>query len=210
MGREEDSNYYDKIYDTAQIYSEHPDTWKIEKNPIVPTTSFYYALWNFSRENVIEKKPEFIVDLGCGSGQFAAMLAEIQDNFTYRGYDFSSVAIDKATHLVNDPRFSFTTADLRSYNFLKKDYIPSNTVFTAHEFLEHVHFDLEVIEKIPLGCYFSFSVPSFDYSNHVRHFVNYGQVFDRYSPLLDIQRNLVITKSDHDNKKWFVCMGKRI
>src|SRR6185436_747485 len=93
----------------------------------------------------------------------------------YRGLDLSSEAVRMATEWC--PTFEFIATDLNRADAMEGfDY---DCVVTL-EFLEHVHFDLDVIERIRKGTKVFASVPNFPYVSHVRHFTDVTEVKLRY------------------------------
>jgi hypothetical protein len=52
--------------------------------------------------------------------------------------------------------------------------------------LEHIQFDRELIELLPPGCTFVFSVATFDDPEHFRHFTDEEGIRNRYAQILDI------------------------
>lgn len=68
--------------------------------------------------------------------------------------------------------------------------------------LEHIAFDLEVVEQWPAGTYCVCSVPNFDAENHVRHFRSEDQVRQRYGHLLAIDSVQRIKKPFLSDISW--------
>lgn len=141
------------------------------------TESYYYFLWTVLLDRINRTKVESIIDLGCGPGQFASLLFD-NGIKRYLGIDFSDEAI-KLARLVC-PEFDFKVLDLTKTDILSTyNY---DCVVTM-EFLEHVEFDLNVLEQIKPGTKVFATVPNFPYVSHVRYFENASAVTNRYNCL---------------------------
>lgn len=193
MKKERDSNHYDLAYSVSVAYKKEPEE-------IVE----YYKMWKSGAQKLMSKGPDTVIDLGCGAGHFARVLEKMGFEGSYHGFDFSKVSIGMARGLVNSREFNFTIADLYKHPFWKQ--INGKTIFTAFEFLEHIEGDLDVISKIPKGSYVIFSVPSFDSRGHVRHFLNEGEVLDRYSGLINIEKIEKFKKAQKDRDDLYIYL----
>ena len=182
MGCEMDSDYYDGNYGRDKKYHAH---YKDSK---------YLTIFNVAKGMLSEIKNPQILDLGCGSGQFAHMLWD-SGYLCYSGVDFSKEALGIAQGL--SPQV-FEWADIREY---QPNWDNFNVVVIL-EVLEHLNEDRELIVKIPAGKHIIFSVPSFDDEAHVRTFRNKPQVHERYDDLIDISE---IVPYMH----WMICKGVR-
>ena len=139
--------------------------------------SYYTTLWVAAASLVpVDGR---IVDLGCGPGQFAAVLRSITD-VPYVGYDFSGVAIQQARARKLEgcifERTSFQKLDL------SKD-----TQFVCLEVLEHIEQDIELLKRLPSKATLVFSVPTYDSAGHVRTFPSVESIKERYGPILDME-----------------------
>jgi 2-polyprenyl-3-methyl-5-hydroxy-6-metoxy-1,4-benzoquinol methylase len=106
---------------------------------------------------------DHILDLGCGVGYFAKTLKEL--GYTkYTGIDFSP----KIIKYCNDT--------IEGYDFLCLNLIDKKTremfndykIFTCLETLEHIKDDIKILKSIPKGSKIFVSVPSRDFTSHVR------------------------------------------
>jgi len=166
MGSELGSEYYDKVFKEDKKYNCHF------------TESPFYGVWKQLALYIPEESS--IVDLGCGPGQFAEMLYEMDKFVDYYGIDFSKVAIKMAKE--NDfDGFEFKRDDLRTCK------IPEADVYVACEVLEHIMDDLELLERLPKGKLIVGSVPVYDSAGHVRYFEDWKKVKERYEDLIDIE-----------------------
>ncbi|MGI0496392.1 class I SAM-dependent methyltransferase [Limnospira platensis] len=196
MGEEKDADFYNSVYNHSEKYKRRPEL-----------IDYYYDVWcegiNQIKNHV--SQPKHIIDLGCGPGHFASLLALYLDTLEkYEGYDFSETAINMAKSLVGkDDRFNFYQQELREFDFPKNN----NLVVTMFEFLEHISFDWELISKIPVGTWVVFSVPSYDSEGHVRWFNSLQEVKTRYEPLIKIENVYICQVQKHNI---YLCISKRI
>lgn len=164
---ERPSVFYDSLYAATEGYHRHY------------SESIYYSSWTVIADRLRHRSTTSILDIGCGPGQFAAMLQDL--GYTnYLGIDFSPEAIRMAKQ--NCPEFEFKIEDAFSTNcFEDHEY----DALISLEFLEHIEDDLQIISRIPPECYFIGSVPNFPSKSHVRHFSRVDEVCDRYSSYFD-------------------------
>lgn len=181
MSIERGKEYYDDIY-TRYDYQE--------KYLCHYSESSYYALWN----KVMQKIPHGIpiVELGCGTGQFAKMLSDEGHTYTL-GIDFSPIAVRIANEIC--PECSFIYGDITKAEL-------AGGFFIATEVFEHTK-DLKVIENIGLGKEIIFTVPDFNDASHVRYFKSIAEIVDRYKNVINFE---YIEKFQH----WFICKGVTI
>ena len=180
-----EADYYD-----ADVRAGGLATLRLVDSPWLP-------LYVRAREWIPTGDPVF--DLGCGTGRFAAALLASGHAAPYLGFDFSPASIEEARICVYDPLFEFHVADLR--DFVISGPISGATIFTCLEVLEHLDDDLGLVECVPSGHRFVFSVPSFPSESHVRHFPHAGVAFDRYAPLLDFVGWRAIDMSPPDGRR---------
>lgn len=128
-----------------------------------------------------------ILDLGCGVGFFAKYLHSVGYD-KYTGIDFSKQMISHAKTLI--PSFKFVCGDLRHPNIYKM--FKSHKQFTCLETLEHIIDDIPILKQIPSGSHIVVSVPSSDFTSHVRFFKNDQEVKDRYKKIIDFKEFVTI------------------
>lgn len=170
-----DRKYYDIIYQNSVKYS------------VNYKESNYYEVW----KKVIEwlKEGDSIIDLGCGTGQFAQM---VKDNLkvNYIGVDFSGEAARMARGL--NTGYKFRWMDI--FDYMKEpDYYD---VVIMLELLEHIEDDRELLSKIKKGKRVIFSVPSFDSASHLRTYKDADSIYDRYGDIIKITEMYQITYTE--------------
>lgn len=121
-----------------------------------------YRVWQWIVKYTRQVKDPKILEIGCGSGQLAHFLHD--EGFTdYAGFDFSKEAIKLAKE--KSPQL-FWVGDINESKNYDKDY----NVVLATEVLEHLPNDYEILHKLKVGTKIIFSLPTFAYHNHFRHF----------------------------------------
>jgi SAM-dependent methyltransferase len=162
---ERDVTYYDQMYAESGEYRKHY------------TASRYYFLWCVIADRLKRANVKSVLDIGCGAGQFASLLRD-SGIPKYCGIDLSQNAIDVARTICGEYKFvatsAFDTDLLETFDY---------DAVISLEFLEHVNKDIAVLSRIRQGKRFYGSVPNFPYESHVRHFLDCGQVIDRYGSL---------------------------
>lgn len=156
--------YYDGVYARPSSY-----TGPYAKSPLLP-------IWEWILAYLGKLKAPRILDIGCGTGQFAHYLRD-RGYRTYQGVDFSPVAITCARKCVPA---DFALGDIRE----TKHYAGTYDVAVALEVLEHLDDDLAIFRKVRPGTRFFYSVPPYDGLGHVRFFATPGEVAARYRPFL--------------------------
>lgn len=134
-----------------------------------------------------------VVDLGCGTGRFAYhLVSETSFYGDYTGIDFSPATIVEASNYsgLDDYR----CVDLNEW---QPDPGRSGaTTYVCLEVLEHLEDDMALVEKIPPGHQFIFSVPNYESEAHVRWFRSARDIFDRYASLLTFKHWSLIDLDD--------------
>lgn len=123
-----------------------------------------------------------VLEVGCGTGALAHMIFD-STQLTYRGFDFSPVAVDRAKKRTGRQNLFFVGDATSLATYAEVSY---DTVICT-EVLEHIEDDLLAISHWAPGAFCVCSVPNFDADTHVRHFRSAAEVAQRYSGLLDIQ-----------------------
>jgi SAM-dependent methyltransferase len=122
-----------------------------------------------------------VLEVGCGSGFLAEMILR-EHAATYRGFDFSPVAIRNAGRRTGHPEL-FARADALDPRSYACDY----DTIVCTEVLEHIDADLDVIRLWRDGALCVCTVPNFDFDSHVRYFRRSEEVVVRYGDLVDIR-----------------------
>lgn len=161
-GAEKPDVYYDEAFQTNPKF--HVPFYR----------SSYYPTWTVIVDRLRRYGCEAILDVGCGPGQFAALVDDAGFR-SYIGIDFSTVAVDMAR--ARSPRGQFRIGDVRrsdTYAGLEFDAI------VCMEVLEHLEEDFAVLSCFPAGTRCLLTVPNFPWRSHVRHFASEAAVFARY------------------------------
>jgi len=179
MGTEQNSNYYDKIYQVAKKYRRH----------------YSGVRWLPMFEKAATMVGSSVLELGCGVGQFAHLLHD-KGIRNYTGIDFSPVAIERCLKL-NIPKFNFKLENI--YNSV--NYQGNYDTVVALETLEHV-MDMKVIDNIKPEIHVIFSLPTFTNEAHLIHFTDANGIVNRYNDV--IKFNYIEKISD-----WFLFSGTK-
>ncbi len=167
--------------------AEFYDCVHTESN-IPATRALYYPLMRKVVESIQDHGSCSILEVGCGNGFLAEMLLQ-ENRVSYRGFDFSPVAVRNAADRTGHPELFFRgdALDAQSYAC---DY---DTIICT-EVLEHIDADLDVIRVWRDGAWCVCTVPNFDFPSHVRFFRTPEQVAARYSGLIDIRTVIKVTR----------------
>ncbi len=182
-----DAEYYDSLYtDRDRSYDR-------------PRTSPYYPMYRRVVALLRQEGAKDVLDVGCGSGVLAEML--IAEGLSYRGFDFSTVAVDKARK--RNPGGCFYLGDATD----PAAYQDAYDSVVCCEVLEHLEGDLTVIERWRPGTPVVCSVPNFDYESHVRYFRSEREVAQRYGALIDIRSIERVPSTATANVSWVNTSG---
>lgn len=121
-----------------------------------------------------------IIDIGCGSGYFY-YYCNGERYKDYLGVDFSPGMIERAKEY--NPTGKFIVKNI--YTLGIKDYAKYDMVVCL-EVLEHVLYDVNVLENISSGKSIVLSVPNFDDTAHIRKFGSEDDIYQRYSKVVKI------------------------
>ncbi len=175
-----DGPWYDRFFASTESY----------RRPYAE--SIYYQCWERIAGRLEALGARSILDIGCGTGQFAALLRD--KGFTrYLGIDFSKVAVEFAREVC--PEFEFRAEDARTSPALAD--APYDVVVCL-ETLEHISEDREIVSRIREGTPVIATVPDFPAQAHVRYFTSQEEVAARYRDLLAdlrIERVLLTPKA---------------
>ena len=190
------------------IGSEQPPEFYDAKVRDVPhwtlhyTRSQYFPIWTVIADRLRSSGCKSVLDIGCGSGQFAALLAD--RNFpNYLGIDFSPGMVGQARRVC--PAYEFRVADIRKDKALEEH--PYDCVVSL-EFLEHVEDELSVVERIKPGTLVLATVPNFPARSHVRHFQDESAVVERYGTHFD-KLDIAAIRASETGSTFFVLQGTR-
>lgn len=190
-----DNNFYNILYENGgwnQTYFKHY------------SETHYYESWKHALTIIKEKKDPVVLEIGCGTGQFANLLFD-NGIYKYKGVDFSEVAIKYAKIRNDKYRHMFVVDDVYISGLF---YTYEYNIVIAFEILEHVEKDLEIFEKIKPNCDVLFSVPNFYCEGHVRWFSSKLEIIERYKNYLYF-RDIITFKLGGSNKLFLVNAKKR-
>lgn len=190
MGAEKNSGYYDKIYTESDSYR----TSVLQVSP-------YFALWH--KVTTLISHDERVIDLGCGTGQFAKMCFDLGLNYVC-GIDFSRTAIEVAIGLNPENADRFRIGCLLNYDNYTQ--LPDAEIYTCLEVLEHIENDKFIFHALPKGKRIIFSVPNYWDPSHVRVFDSIDAITARYGDVIDI-----ISHTEHSftpESKAFIVYGR--
>jgi SAM-dependent methyltransferase len=124
-----------------------------------------------------------VLEVGCGTGTFAHYLFDARPNTSYTGFDFSTVAVDKARRRTGRSDCFLVGDATEPAVYQGQQY---DTIICT-EVLEHLENDCGVIRQWAPGTHCICSVPNYDADTHVRFFKSEDDVRSRYSDFIDIQ-----------------------
>jgi SAM-dependent methyltransferase len=168
--KEENCHYYNDMYTSSTNY-------KLSAEEIVN----YAVAWNYATDIILNNNIKLVIDIGCGPGHFPEIIKK-KCNINYIGIDFSETAISMAKEKIFDTNYTFIVADALQIDYKKmcEKYNVNEVLITSFEFLEHIEKDIDIINKLPMGYNFCFSVPNYKSIGHVRIFNNTNEIVKRY------------------------------
>ena len=144
--------------------------------------SSYFPLFKQVLQTLVRRGVKSVLEVGCGTGGFAHLVMD-KSRLSYHGFDFSPMAVKKATARTGRAD-AFYVGDATAHSSYEKfEY----DCIVCTEVLEHIKQDLEAIEQWKAGTYCVCSVPNFDSETHERFFRSEDEVRARYGKLIDIQ-----------------------
>lgn len=174
-------------YDAAMTERGAPSMLPLEDSP-----------WLGLYEHVVSliEPHEPVVDLGCGTGRFLEALKRNEHYAETRGVDWSAASLDEARAYVRarGSDVDFALVDLSEWE--AEPARAGGTVYVCLETLEHLAFDLDLVDRIPPGHRFIFSVPNYDSESHERRFYGLGDVFERFGVLVEFTSWKLISIDD--------------
>lgn len=165
MGIERGPEYYNAFMRSDKYRCHYSKSW-------------YFPMWKLVINHI--KSDAGILEIGCGSGQFAEMLFDSGFNReNYYGFDFSEDGIAWCKRL--GEQFSVGNAlDAREYS------VAYDTVICL-EVLEHINEDLRLLGNIKRGALVIASVPESWDPAHVRVFTTEESIVERYGKIISIE-----------------------
>jgi SAM-dependent methyltransferase len=158
--------------------------------------SRYYPIWKAVLDFIPERNS--ILDIGCGTGQFAQMV--IENGRKCIGVDFSDVALKQAKKF--NPESEFIKADIDKLEQLSVNYEHIDTVVFV-EVLEHIQNDINALIYYAADKPVVLTLPMFLSESHVRCFYTKNAIIERYD-MFDFDSIINIEKS-----RIFICSCRR-
>jgi SAM-dependent methyltransferase len=158
----------------------------------------YFPLFKSVRAVVATRPFPRVLEVGCGTGSMAQYLFDTRSVGGYLGFDFSTVAVNKARRRTGKLDAFFVGDATCVETYAGREY---DTVICT-EVLEHIEEDLLAISLWHPGAYCVCSVPNYDADTHVRHFSHEDEVRQRYGHLIDIDNVTRKRKPFLDDLTW--------
>ena len=191
-------------YDRVMVEEGSPAMLPLDESPWLPM---------YTEVAQLIRPEEEVVDLGCGTGRFIKLLLERDHYAKITGIDWSAVALDEAHRYCASGPFHHEFEELEWLEGNLDHWTPAgdragNTVYVCTEVLEHMPMttDVELVQRIPPGHRFLFSVPNYDSESHVRTFPHLSVIWGRYDQLLDFTRWALIGEP---RKAVHICEARR-
>jgi len=131
-----------------------------------------------------------VIDLGCGTGRFAVTLARTGHSGGYTGLDFAPAVLAEAQRYLarEKPHYKAELHQCDLTTWQPVDIRQSSETYLALEVLEHIDDDTGLVERVPGGHRFIFSVPNYGSAAHVRRFPSPSDVWERFGNLVLFRR----------------------
>jgi 2-polyprenyl-3-methyl-5-hydroxy-6-metoxy-1,4-benzoquinol methylase len=158
--------------------------------------SIWFSLYREVCRQLEPARHHQILEVGCGTGALAHCILENVD-IPYRGFDFSSVAVQQAQRRTkrDDCFFVGDARAAKSYEW------PYDTIVCL-EVLEHIERDLDVVAHWRSSCECICSVPNFSYQTHVRWFQNEQEIVSRYGHLISFRNIRRVSSPLVRGRRW--------
>ncbi len=158
-------------------------------NPESPWIDLYRAAALLLAGNTT---PPDVVDVGCGTGRFAALIDPARGTTRrYTGLDFSTAMLAEARRYTlerhDHTRCIFHRFDARDAASCKVHLSDPDAVYVLLEILEHLDHDTQLLRALPEGARVILSVPTADSESHVRRFPTVESVHKRYSSHIKLE-----------------------
>ena len=173
MTRQEGADFYDRLH---------------SENNLREARAIHYPLMRRVVGCLQDRCSRSVLEVGCGSGFLAEMILQEHPS-SYRGFDFSEVAVSNSGSRTGHPELFFRGDALDAGSYAC-DY----DTIVCTEVLEHIDRDLDAIRLWRDGAWCVCSVPNFDYSGHVRFFRTCESVVARYGRLIDTRAVIKIAR----------------
>lgn len=162
-------------YDVAMTEKDAPAMLPLEESPWLPVYEALAAM-------IVPE--EEVVDLGCGTGRFIALLRKKGHYAPITGVDWSVAALEETAQYnhFGDCVPRLVRQDLSEWE-ANADRL-GNTIYVCSEVLEHLEDDVALVRRIPPGHRFLFTVPNFHSASHIRVFEYVGDIWARYAALV--------------------------
>lgn len=137
------------------------------------------------------------------AASYGFLALKIYDNIlfnTYTASNFLLEAVEYMRHQIGDKGIDVQLIDANNIT-----NVHQYNVFICTSF-EHLEYDYKIIDSLPKGCIFIFSVPNFYDSTHFRVFPYEKAIKDRYNKVLNI--NQIVTIRDKHLRKFIVISNK--
>jgi SAM-dependent methyltransferase len=138
-----------KLYKTIEeYYSEKISTYGITPKGVDWNGEESQFIRFAQLSKIITKNNFSINDIGCGYGKYTEYLAQNYNNFTYNGYDLSSVMVENAKQIY--PNFNFLTIK-KLQEIGQSDYSIASGIFSVkmeYNEAEWLSYILSTIEQM--------------------------------------------------------------